>query len=51
MTEALMAAVQIAAYVASLEPFTLWIPVAANPGYLLVFREEEKQILQKLGLI
>jgi hypothetical protein len=51
MTEALKAAVQIAAYVASLEPFTLWIPVAANPSYLLVFREEERQILQMLGLI
>jgi hypothetical protein len=51
MTEALKAAVQIAAYVAPLEPFTLWIPVAANPSYLLVFREEERQILQMLGLI
>jgi hypothetical protein len=51
MAEALKAAVQIAAYVAPLEPLTLWVPVAANPGYLLVFREEERQILQMLGLI
>ncbi len=51
MAEALKAAVLTAAYVAPLETFTLWIQVAANLSCLLDFREEERQILQMLGLI